>query len=75
MADLIPSVGKDANAEILRKAAEKNGVHVAYVEDETTPTGCCAALVTGKHRTLCANIAAANNFREHHLQQPVHFGY
>jgi adenosine kinase len=67
---MIGCVGTDANAAILRKAAEKNGVKVAYVEDTTTPTGVCAALVTDKHRTLCANIAAANNFREHHLEKP-----
>ena len=28
-------------------------------------------LVTGKDRTLVANIAAANNFKEHHLQEEV----
>jgi adenosine kinase len=67
---MIGCVGKDENARILRAQAEGNGVHVAYVEDADTPTGTCAALVTGKDRTLVANIAAANNFKEEHLKQP-----
>jgi adenosine kinase len=40
------------------------------MEDETTPTGLCAVLVTGKERTLVANIAAANNYKIEHLSQP-----
>jgi adenosine kinase len=63
--------GTDENSKILRRSAEGNGVKVAYVEDATTPTGTCAALVTGKHRTLVANIAAANNFKEEHLKETV----
>ena len=35
--------------------------------------GLCAVLVTGKDRTLVANIAAANNFKEHHLQEEVYY--
>ena len=37
--------GKDANSEILRASAEKGGVKVAYVHDETTPTGTIPPIV------------------------------
>ena len=40
------------------------------MEDESTPTGLCAVLVTGKERTLVANISAANNYKIEHLSKP-----
>ena len=30
--------------------------------------GTCAALITGKHRSLVANLAAANEFTKKHLE-------
>lgn len=45
-------VGKDEHGKIMREAAEKEGVDVRYMEDETSPTGTCAVLITGKHRFL-----------------------
>jgi len=68
-------VGNDNNAQILKEAAEKNGVKVAYVHDDTHPTGRCAALITGKERTLCADIAAANMFREEHIKRPENWAH
>eukprot|EP00053_Salpingoeca_punica_P003361 m.42757 g.42757 ORF g.42757 m.42757 type:complete len:345 (+) comp12136_c0_seq2:79-1113(+) len=61
-------IGKDSYGKKLRECAEGHGVRVAYLEDETTPTGTCACLVTGRERTLVANISAANMFKIAHLE-------
>jgi len=63
----IGCVGKDAYADTLAKQAKDAGVHVEYCIDEATPTGTCAVLVNGVNRSLVANISAANNYKEEHL--------
>ena len=64
------AVGADHYAEELRKTAIADGVEVRYHVDETTPTGTCAACIIGGERSLVANLAAANNYKIDHLQQP-----
>ncbi|EGD75309.1 adenosine kinase b [Salpingoeca rosetta] len=73
-ASFIGCVGKDKYSEALKEAAEGAKVNVAYMEDESTPTGTCAVLVTGKERTLVANISAANNYKLDHLEKPEIWG-
>lgn len=63
-------VGHDAYATTLHEMMEKANVATAYLVDEKTPTGTCAVLVTEKNRTLCANIAAASQYKVEHLDQP-----
>lgn len=36
-------------------------------QDTETPTGTCAVLIKDKERSLCANLAAANNYKKDHL--------
>ncbi|XP_045500357.1 adenosine kinase [Colias croceus] len=60
-------VGNDDYAKILKERAEADGVSVQYQICDTTPTGTCAVLVTGTHRSLCANLAAAQKFTVDHL--------
>lgn len=83
----IGCTGKDKYSEKLRASAESQNVKVAYLEDETTPTGednlccrcthdfifagTCAVLITGTNRTLVANLAACNNYKQEHLETPV----
>jgi len=40
--------------------------------DESVATGTCAVLVNGDkgHRSLVANLAAANNYKEEHFDKP-----
>jgi len=65
-------VGKDAFGAKLRDAATADGVQVLYLEDEEKPTGTCAVLVVDKERSLCANLAAANEYKvEHFNSEPV----
>ncbi|KAJ3020602.1 hypothetical protein HKX48_000545 [Thoreauomyces humboldtii] len=66
----IGCVGKDANVEILREAAAKDGLRTEYLEDANTPTGLCAVLITGTERSMCTDLHAANNYKIEHLQQP-----
>lgn len=60
-------VGKDDFGAKLRDAATKDGVNVLYLEDEGKPTGTCAVLVNEKERSLCANLAAANEYKVEHF--------
>merc|ERR1711988_1638742 len=43
---------------------------MGYMVDEKTPTGTCAVCITGNNRSLVANLSAANNFKESHVQLP-----
>ncbi|VVD00605.1 unnamed protein product [Leptidea sinapis] len=62
-------VGKDDYARILKERAEAEGVTVRYQVTDEAPTGTCAVLVTGHHRSLCANLAAAQKFTPDHLEK------
>jgi adenosine kinase len=68
------SVGKDEFGAKLRAAATADGLRVEYHEDEETPTGTCAVVITGKDRSLVANLAAANKYKMEHLRSPVVWG-
>lgn len=61
-------VGQDNYSEILSQKANGDGVDVQYQVCKDTPTGTCAVLITGTQRSLCANLAAANNFTVDHLK-------
>ncbi|XP_045537212.1 adenosine kinase 1 isoform X1 [Papilio machaon] len=60
-------VGDDNYAKILKERAEADGVRVLYQVCGETATGTCGVLVTGTHRSLCANLAAAQRFTPAHL--------
>lgn len=61
-------VGNDDYATILKERAIADGVRVQYQVSKEAPTGTCAVLVTGTHRSLCANLAAAQKFTLDHLE-------
>lgn len=61
-------VGQDKYAEILCQKATADGVNVQYQVCKDTPTGTCAVLITDTQRSLCANLAAANNFTVDHIK-------
>lgn len=63
-------VGEDEYAKIIENAARKDGVNVQYQYTNKEPTGTCAVLITGTHRSLCANLAAANCFTIDHTRKP-----
>ncbi|XP_037720550.1 adenosine kinase isoform X1 [Drosophila subpulchrella] len=63
-------VGEDRYAQILKEKAQSAGLDVHYQVKQDVPTGTCAVLITGTHRSLCANLAAANQFTIDHLEEP-----
>jgi len=63
-------IGTDGYGETLETCATTDGVLTHYMKDESTPTGTCAVLVKDGERSLIANLAAANNFKQSHLETP-----
>merc|ERR1712176_720007 len=63
-------VGEDQYSAKMREVMEKDGVKALYMVDKSTPTGTCAVCITGNDRSLVANLSAANNFKETHVQVP-----
>lgn len=70
MATFFGCVGNDEYARKLEEKARADGVHVVYQVNESEPTGTCAVALTGHHRSLCANLAAANTFTIDHIDEP-----
>ncbi|RMZ89910.1 hypothetical protein DV736_g2861, partial [Chaetothyriales sp. CBS 134916] len=66
----IGSVGADQYAETLRAKCAEQGLYVEYHVDPTEPTGKCGVVITDHHRTMLTHLAAANNYKLSHLQQP-----
>lgn len=66
-------IGKDRYGEILREKAESVGVSVHYQYHDSEATGTAACIITGKSRSLVANLAAANCFTKDHLDEPRHW--
>lgn len=62
-------VGEENFAQILEDRAKGDGVNVRYQKKGDYQTGKCAVLITGKHRSLIADLGAANHFTENHLQE------
>ena len=45
------------------------GVHVEYRVDPKHRTGRCGVIITDHHRTMCTDLAAANEYKIEHLRQ------
>ena len=65
----IGCVGKDKYGETLENICKEAGVKTEYLYDEKTPTGRCGVVITGHNRSLCTDLAAANNYKLEHLKQ------
>lgn len=62
-------VGKDKYADILQKANKEAGLQVKYRYDDEQPTGRCGVIITGKHRSMCTDLAAANHYKLEHMKE------
>lgn len=71
----IGCVGSDDVGVRMESGNKEVGVASHFMKDESTPTGICAVLVNGDkgHRSLVTNLAAANNYKEEHLNMPVNW--
>lgn len=65
----VGAVGKDKECEILNQAAAKDGLRTEY-QITDLPTGKCAVLITGTHRSMVTDLQAANAFSIDHLEKP-----
>lgn len=64
------SVGEDVYQEKLNEANKQYGLRTEYQVQKDVATGKCAALITGNHRSLVTDLAAANHFTPSHLEKP-----
>lgn len=64
------AVGADSLADQLRAANDKEGLVSAYQVVDDKPTGACAVVITGHHRSLCTTLGAAESFSASHLAKP-----
>lgn len=65
----IGAVGADTFATTMVEGAKKDGVNVQYQANPDLATGTCGVLITGKNRSLVANLSAANTYKLEHLQE------
>ncbi|KAH6565090.1 hypothetical protein BASA62_007471 [Batrachochytrium salamandrivorans] len=63
------SVGQDNEADVLSKVAAKDGLRTEYHLSDL-PTGKCAVLITGIHRSMVTDLLAANEYKISHLERP-----
>jgi adenosine kinase len=62
-------VGEDEYSKKMREVMASDGVQALYMVDKSVPTGTCAVCINGVNRSLVANLSAANNYKETHLQE------
>jgi len=62
-------VGNDKYADILEDANKKAGLLAIYRKDDEQPTGRCGVIITGKDRSMCTDLAAANHYKIEHLKE------
>lgn len=63
-------VGQDKYAQILRERNDAAGLRAEYLTSTTHPTGRCGVVITGQHRSMVTDLAAANEYKISHLQSP-----
>lgn len=69
-------IGNDDFGKTLAEKATEAGVNVNYMVSDKEPTGTCAVCITGKHRSLVANLAAANCYsKTDHLEKPENWEF
>ncbi|RUS15958.1 hypothetical protein BC937DRAFT_91760 [Endogone sp. FLAS-F59071] len=66
----IGAVSDDHFAEQMKAAAAKDGIRTEYQIIKEVPTGTCAVLITDHHRSLVANLSAAEKFSIEQLLAP-----
>ena len=64
----IGCVGKDKYADLLREKTAEAGLRTEYRVDESKPTGRCGVIITGHDRSMCTDLAAANEYKLEHLK-------
>lgn len=68
-------IGKDDFGKRLADGMEQAGCVARYQINESVSTGTCACVITGKNRSLAANLAAANCYKKDHLVNPENWAF
>jgi len=71
----IGCIGTDHLGDMLSRIIKEDGLDALYLVDPIQPTGNCIVLISsnGKHRSLIANLSAAQCYQlDHTLTSPVH---
>lgn len=63
------AIGDDEFGKTMTSCCGEDGVNVQYFVNSEVPTGTCAVVITGKDRSLVANLSAANTYKIDHLKQ------
>lgn len=63
----VGAIADDKYGQILKNTSETDGVKMLVQYTADAPTGSCAVCITGKERSLIANLAAANLINGVHL--------
>lgn len=63
------AIGDDEFGETMTKCCADDGVNVQYYINPSVATGTCAVVITGKNRSLVANLSAANTYKVDHLRE------
>jgi len=63
-------IGDDDYGKKLTEACEKEGVRTEYLIDPKVSTGRCGVVITGKERSMCTELGAANHYKIDHLKSP-----
>ena len=66
----IGAVGADDEAKLLKDASAAGGLDTEYMVVPDVPTGRCGVVITGKDRSLCTDLGAANCYKVEHLRRP-----
>lgn len=64
-------IADDKYGKILTDAAANDGVRMDVERTTKAPTGSCAVCISGKERSLVANLAAANCLSPEHMKSEV----
>lgn len=67
--------GQDAFGEALTSACMREGVLTKYRIEKDQPTGRCGVIITGHHRSMVTDLAAANHYKLEHLESPEIWTY
>lgn len=63
------AIGDDDFGKTMNSCCDEDGVNVQYFVNGEVPTGTCAVVITGKNRSLVANLSAANTYPKSHLME------
>ena len=66
----VGAVGADDYANTLKNVCKDAGLDTEYMIVPDVATGRCGVIISGKDRSLCTDLGAANHYKIDHLKKP-----